>query len=107
MKRSAGIISFVAIIVGIQCGGPSDPCKSYLVITIEFLSFFNFEDANCDLPWDAGYPCSKSPLFQWYYSKEDKACLPVWYLGCGGNANHFMVVEDCINHCIMKSDIKI
>jgi len=56
----------------------------------------------CSLPMDPG-PCKKITTGYYYYSKEKKACLPLDYGGCAGNANRFSTKEACEQKCLPQS----
>lgn len=35
----------------------------------------------------------------WYYSTEEKTCIPFVFGGCAGNLNRFKSFDTCINFC--------
>ncbi len=51
----------------------------------------------CSLPAESG-PCRASiPAF--YYDQDSASCRQFTYGGCGGNANKFASVRDCLQMC--------
>jgi len=56
----------------------------------------------CSLPMDPGL-CLALTTGYYYYSKEKKACLPLDYGGCLGNANKFFSKAACQQKCLPQS----
>ncbi|XP_017083163.2 papilin isoform X3 [Drosophila eugracilis] len=52
---------------------------------------------HCALPKQTG-DCSEK-LAKWYFSENEKRCVPFYYTGCGGNKNNFPSLESCEDHC--------
>ncbi|KAH8248902.1 hypothetical protein KR032_004112 [Drosophila birchii] len=53
--------------------------------------------------------CGQSPfirggcfarILKWSYDSAKKECVQFWYGGCGGNANNFFTLQDCIDSCV-------
>jgi len=40
----------------------------------------------------------------WYFNAKKKRCLFFVYGGCGGNANNFGSLEDCIRRCMPQDE---
>ncbi|CAJ0953698.1 unnamed protein product, partial [Mesorhabditis belari] len=53
--------------------------------------------ARCFLPGDSG-GCGAN-ITHFYYNQERQLCLKLFYTGCGGNANNFDELHDCITLC--------
>ncbi|XP_045144561.1 tissue factor pathway inhibitor 2-like [Echinops telfairi] len=51
----------------------------------------------CFLPPEEG-PC-RARLPSYYYDKTTQSCQQFWYGGCHGNANNFILEEDCKQAC--------
>ena len=51
----------------------------------------------CSKPKARG-PCTET-LAKWYFDKREKACLPFYYSGCGGNENLFDSWDECEEAC--------
>jgi hypothetical protein len=51
----------------------------------------------CDLAPESG-PCNAA-FERWYFDTESRQCLTFLYGGCGGNANNFESLEECVATC--------
>jgi len=51
----------------------------------------------CSLPPDAG-ECT-GEFFRYYYDAMTRSCKPLYYGGCGGNANRFTSEKACLEVC--------
>jgi len=63
----------------------------------------------CKLEKDNGSICPGvhrgNFMEQFYYCKTTKRCYAFSYNGCGGNANRFSSLWECINSCVLKSSV--
>nr|QSI84006.1 kunitz peptide [Calliophis bivirgatus] len=51
----------------------------------------------CNLPVDLGGCKGYNPSF--YYNPNLKRCIRFIFRGCGGNANRFRTMEECMSTC--------
>ncbi|CAG5131353.1 unnamed protein product, partial [Candidula unifasciata] len=52
----------------------------------------------CNQPYDIG-PC-KSLVPRIYYNAETSQCENFTWGGCGGNANNFPTLDECLDYCV-------
>lgn len=45
--------------------------------------------------------CDKK-MPRWYFDKNENACKPFYFTGCGANANNYETQESCENRCPSK-----
>ncbi|XP_049266936.1 amyloid-beta A4 protein-like isoform X2 [Rhipicephalus sanguineus] len=59
-------------------------------------------DDKCSLPYDGGKKCTegpKKPDEKWYFNSTTRKCVPLTFLGCGGNINQFPDQDTCQETC--------
>jgi len=54
----------------------------------------------CELPKEPG-PC-KGAFPRWFFNSKSDLCKKFTYGGCNGNANNFMMKNECVNMCNPK-----
>uniref|UniRef100_A0A1I7T9J9 Kunitz/Bovine pancreatic trypsin inhibitor domain protein n=1 Tax=Caenorhabditis tropicalis TaxID=1561998 RepID=A0A1I7T9J9_9PELO len=93
------------------CGGNSN--RFMTVSQCENLCFafnsMNEAEVDCHLPMHIGYgknenSCLPQAGFRFYYDRNYGKCSPMWYLGCGGNANNFYSYEICQRTCSQSNE---
>ena len=61
----------------------------------------------CELQWDSGLICQGirrgSYIDQFFYDSKTNSCNHFVYNGCGGNANRFSTIWECIQSCVRKN----
>jgi collagen type VI alpha len=60
---------------------------------------------DCFLPPDPGH--CKASINAFYYDRPSISCRRFTYGGCGGNANKFRSVKDCLMRCRLESEFDI
>ena len=55
----------------------------------------------CDLPVSPGM-CEDREA-QYFFQTETRTCEKFYYTGCGGNANRFSSVYNCLHACVPES----
>uniref|UniRef100_A0A915J4I9 BPTI/Kunitz inhibitor domain-containing protein n=1 Tax=Romanomermis culicivorax TaxID=13658 RepID=A0A915J4I9_ROMCU len=49
---------------------------------------------------DKGNACDKPQSTRWYFNEKKFRCMAFTYLGCGGNDNNFVNMNDCHTQCM-------
>ncbi|CAJ0581965.1 unnamed protein product, partial [Mesorhabditis spiculigera] len=61
-------------------------------------------ESDCTSARDAGHACSDGPPKKFFYfDKRAKVCQPLFYKGCGGNANRYETADECKKTCLAST----